>query len=211
MPATEATLPASHSSQTLEPGVAEKRPAGQGEHAPTPCPPLNALYVPAGQTCAVAFVLPSGQKWPTAHAPSHSPSVKPVPEPYRPAKQSEGTDDPAAAKKPAGAATQPLVVDRLSLLEKVPALQATGVREPFGQAKPGGHVAPAAHAWPAGQGVHCAAFSKPLSLLKVAGGHDRGTELPIGQYPPGGHVKYQSCADWSWYVPAGTDEQTALE
>mmetsp|Transcript_31833 Transcript_31833/g.69660 ORF Transcript_31833/g.69660 Transcript_31833/m.69660 type:complete len:209 (+) Transcript_31833:794-1420(+) len=138
MPVTGEILPASHSSHTIEPGVAEKRPAGQGVHTSMLCPPLNGLYVPAGHTRAVAFVLPSGQKCPAAHAPSHCPSEKPLVEPNRPAKQNEETDDPAAAKEPAGAVTQSLVVARLILLEKVPASQATGVREPSGQAKPGG-------------------------------------------------------------------------
>eukprot|EP00965_Chrysotila_dentata_P198270 6178682-Pleurochrysis_carterae.AAC.2 len=43
MPVSGATVPASHSPHTLEPGTAEKRPAGQGVQASMPCPPLNRL------------------------------------------------------------------------------------------------------------------------------------------------------------------------
>eukprot|EP00965_Chrysotila_dentata_P054997 1825489-Pleurochrysis_carterae.AAC.4 len=87
MPTSGATLPASHSTHALELGAAAKRPAGHSVHALASCPPLKLLYVPAGHACAVAFVLPSGQKCPIAHAPSHWPSLRRGTEPKRPAEQ----------------------------------------------------------------------------------------------------------------------------
>jgi hypothetical protein len=105
----------------LAPACGVLVPRGLSSHASGLVPPMSRLYRPAGQTLDVLLVLPSPQKWPSAHGPLHSRLVWPGVAPYLPAAHGSGVEVPREHAKPSGQASQPSAEARSAVREKVPA------------------------------------------------------------------------------------------